>query len=204
LKKKLEFRNDEDGEFFMTYEDFYHYFDVVEICFPKFPYPLLKLKSQASCLVTVARKHPRLQPVISSKQNYLSFQLDPIMLVNFQNFKKMLELISKPSKSDFNQVIYKNGELLPAYPRCHYQLSSSQFKLYRLASHEEEFLIRIYICCQLANSSTKRLRCIYVHIKINGNSIEFDAQKCKCVKFKTEEYCNNLLQSVIGLKSIKF
>lgn len=179
MRKKLQFRIADDGEFFMSYEDFYFRFDVVEICYLKFPYSLLEMKSQETYFISIARKHPRLLPdekII--RKSLLSLELNSALTVSFEEFKKMVNFIalnSETTRKKYCQI--KRNNVIPLCPRTHYQWNGSQMNLIRLTSHEEELFIRLFICCQMAHSAI--LKCISVHIRIVENCIELYKPECK-------------------------
>ena len=170
----------------MSYEDFRNHFDVVEICFLKFPYSLLEVESQVACFISVARKNPRLLPnEKTTAKSLLAFKLNLAETINFEDLKKMINFAA------FNSEIKKNGKYISHCPRFHDQWKGSQRDLYRLTSHKEEFFIRIYFCCQISDNDLIVLKRISVHLKIVNNCVEL--YKSKCTRIKIDSCMTRLI-----------
>ncbi|KAL7043352.1 hypothetical protein ACKWTF_001463 [Chironomus riparius] len=190
LKTVLGYKNANDGYFFISYEDFHKYFDVIEICFLKFPYSLLKVESQMKCFVSIARKDPRLFPIDKETTNHLlTFKLNIAETICFEDFKKMINFAAYHGEPIMKKQNCQ-AKFCQRCPRFYDQWNGSQMDIYRIISREEEFYIRIYFCC-VSHNDLIILKCIAVHIRIIGNCVEL--YKSKCTKIEVDSYMTRLI-----------
>lgn len=168
----------------MSYKDFFFYFDVVEICYLKFPYFLLEMKSVNSYFISIARKYPRmLQYQSCDTIGYISFELNITESIDFKEFQRMINFVVQYSeiKTKKEHVM----EQIPIMPRFNLwnSMESTQMNLWRPVSDQDEFFLRIYILFQSAHNPI--FRRISAHLRVVDNEVEI--YKPKCVRMNFEE-----------------